>query len=82
MKTIEINDSLIGKRVRGNFTDVAYEGTIIGIVECRDPIYGQISTKGLRVQLDYPIQWGDDEYDVVESTARVKDEWVTSSTQN
>lgn len=75
MKTNEINNSLIGKRVRGNFTEVAYEGTIIGIVEGRDPIHGQICTKGLKIKLDHSIQWGDDEYEVVESTARVMDDW-------
>lgn len=73
MKTKEINKSLIGKRVRGNFTDIAYEGTIIGILESRDPILGQVCTKGLKIQLDHPIQWGDDEYEIVESTPLLKE---------
>lgn len=75
MNTKDVNNSLIGKRVKGKFTDITYEGTIIGILESRDPILGQVCTKGLKIQLDHPIQWGDDEYEVVESTARVIDDW-------
>lgn len=75
MKTKDLSSSLIGKRVRGEFTGVAYEGTIIGIIESSDHILNQVCTKGLKIQLDHPIQWGDDEYEVVESTARVIDDW-------
>lgn len=75
MNTKDVNNSLVGKRVKGKFTDITYEGTIIGTVESRDPILGQVCTKGLKIRLDHPIQWGDDEYEVIESTARVKDDW-------
>lgn len=82
MKTKDVNKTLTGKRVKGIYTGLAYEGTVIGITENRDTYTGQLCSKGLKIELDHPIQWGDDEYNVIESTARVKDDWETSSTRN
>ena len=77
MKNSEVNESLIGKRVKCVFTGLETTGTIIGIVEeyatfsPRKPL----CAKGVRIELDYPIQWGENEFTEYESTARVHDGW-------
>lgn len=77
MKTSEISEALLGKRVKGSFTGLQYEGIIIGIVTEHDNRTGNgaICTKGVKVRLDHPIQWGDSEYEEIESTARTMDEF-------
>lgn len=81
MKTSEVNQSLVGKRVKGIFIGLEVTGTIIGIVE--DLSYpwkpeskdNQVCAKGVRIKLDNPVQWGDFWYKEYESTARVFDDW-------
>ncbi len=83
MRTSDVNDSLIGKRVR--ITDGLYkgEGTIVATVESKDPYSGQVCSKGVRVHLDKPVfqasgygvqhtEWWEDETDM---EARVFDDW-------
>ena len=75
MKTSEVNESLIGKRVKCVFTGLETTGTIIGIVEVHDPRSKELCSKGVKIKLDCPIQWGDYEYNEFESTSRVHDYW-------
>lgn len=77
MKTSEVNESLIGKRVSCVFTGMQTTGTIIGIVHDHDKWSSNrpLCSKGVRIKLDYPIQWGDDEYDEIESTSWLGDEY-------
>ncbi|EFA98154.1 DUF7258 domain-containing protein, partial [Hoylesella timonensis] len=81
MKTSEVNESLIGKRVSCVFTGMQTTGTIIGIVHDYDKWSPNrpLCSKGVRIKLDYPIQWGDDEYDEIETTSRVSDEYGSLS---
>lgn len=76
MQTSEVNESLIGKRASCVFTGIRAMGTIIGVVREYDELYPgrPLCSKGVKIKLDYPIQWGDDEYDEIESTSRVRDE--------
>lgn len=77
MRTKEVNNSLIGKRVKGIFTAMEVTGTIIGIVEERSP-WGpsnEICSKGVRIKLDKPVRWGSETFTQYESTARVSDEF-------
>lgn len=77
MKTSEVNESLIGKRVTCLITGMQSTGTIIGIVHDHDKYFqnSPLCSKGVKIKLDYPIQWGDDEYDEIESISRVLDEY-------
>ena len=68
MKTSEVNESLIGKKVSGIFTAMEVTGTITAIVENK-------YTKGVRIKLDKPVRWGSEAFTQYESTARVEDEW-------
>lgn len=76
MKTSEVNESLIGKLVTCLITGIQTTGTIIGIVHYYDRLSPDrpLCSKGVKIKLDYPIQWGDDEYDEIESISRVLDE--------
>jgi hypothetical protein len=74
MKTSDITKELVGKRVKCITIGEKCEGTIIDIVEEHDPVTGKLCSKGVKIKLDKPVQWGDDLYDVNESTARVSDE--------
>lgn len=84
MKTTEIDNSIIGKRVKGVFTGMEVTGIITDIVDYYsrtwDAINGGFSgdeylcSKGVRIKLDEGIMWGDDIYFDYESTARVDDE--------
>lgn len=77
MKTSEINEGLIGKRVSDIFTGLKVTGTIIGIVEDYDDSNPNrhLCSKGVKIELDHPVLWGEDEYDEFESTSRVSDDW-------
>lgn len=77
MKTSEVNESLIGKRVACVITGMQTTGTIIGVVHDYDKLSPDrpLCSKGVRIKLDYPTQWGDDEYDEIESTSRVSDDY-------
>ena len=76
MKTSEVNESLIGKRVACVITGMQTTGTIIGVVHDYDKLSPDRPpcSKGVRIKLDYPTQWGDDEYDEIESISRVSDD--------
>lgn len=81
MKTLDVNQSLVGRRVKGIFTGLQVTGTIVGIVEDLAMPWkpqseeNKVCTKGVRIKLDKPIQWGPYEYEEYESTARVYDEF-------
>ena len=68
MTTSDINNSLIGKRVKGIFTGMEVRGTITGTVD------NQYSA-GVEIQLDYSVVWGDYTYTNYQSTARKMDEF-------
>lgn len=75
MKTSEVNESLIGRRVKTYYNGTRY-GVIVGIVEDK-------YCKGVRIKLDKPVfwasgygvqhtEWWEHEYD---STARKFDDF-------
>lgn len=68
MKTSEINETLIGRRVSGVLTAQRVTGTITGLEN------GEY-TIGVVVKLDTPVQWGDCIYKQYTSTARKSDGW-------
>lgn len=68
MKTAEVNDNLVGKRVKGIFTSLEITGTII------DLVYDQYST-GIIIKLDNPVNWGGGIFEQYTSTARKHDEF-------
>ena len=68
MRTAEVNEQLVGKKVNGIFTAMPVTGTIIGIVEDK-------YIKGVKIKLDHAVQWGDDFYEDYESVARKCDDW-------
>ena len=81
MKTAEVNQSLVGRRVKGIFTGLQVTGTIVGIVEDLSMPWkpqsdeNKVCAKGVRIKLDKPVNWGDYDYDEYESTARICDDW-------
>ena len=68
MTTSEINISLIGKRVKGNFTAMEVTGTVTEIIDTEH-------SAGVRIELDEPVQWGRCTYTHFDSTARKTDDW-------
>ena len=68
MKTSEVNESLIGKKVSGIFTAMEVTGTITAIVENK-------YTKGVRIKLDNGVNWGGEIYTEYESASRICDEF-------
>lgn len=68
MRTTEVNESLIGKRVAGVFTAMEVTGTITGIVD-------DGFSKGVKIKLDNGVNWGNEIFHEYESTVRVEDEW-------
>lgn len=75
MKTSEINNSLIGKRVNGVFLAMPVTGTIIATVEGRCPVTNDLCSKGVLISLDKPVYDGTGIYTQYESTSRVYDDW-------
>jgi len=75
MKTKEVNENLIGKRVAGVFTAMEVTGTIIGIVREKSLTRDEICSVGVEIKLDEPVRWGDYIYTKYCSTARVSDDW-------
>lgn len=68
MKTVEVNNNLVGKRVKGIFTSLEVTGVITGIYEDK-------YSKGVEIKLDRPVVWGDCSYESYTSTARKHDDW-------
>lgn len=68
MKTVEVNSNLVGKRVKGVFTNLEITGVITGIFENKD-------SKGVVIKLDQPVVWGNYTYENYTSTARKHDDW-------
>lgn len=68
MKTSEVNESLIGKRVEGIAFGEKVTGTVTGVevTDCAAIVY---------FQYDRPIQWGDDFYTKGDNWARLHDEF-------
>lgn len=75
MKTSEVNEALVGRRVSGIYQGSKVTGTVVAIVEDKYTI-------GVRIKLDVPMvvwsgdysteSWVEEEY---ESTARKSDGW-------
>lgn len=75
MKTIEVNEALVGRRVSGICQGSKVTGTVVAIVEDKYTI-------GVRIKLDVPMvvwsgdysteSWVEEEY---ESIARKSDDW-------
>lgn len=74
MRTRDVDESLIGLRVKGVFTGLKVTGVIYDIVEYRNE-QGRVCSKGVMIELDSPVNWGGDWYEAYESTARVEDDW-------
>lgn len=83
MKVTELNSELIGKRVACIHGCCNRQGTIISLVEEKDPVTHKVCSKGVRIQLDEPVffssgygvqhtEWWEHEFN---STARVFDGW-------
>lgn len=68
MKIEQVNQSIIGRRVKGVFTGAQVTGTI-------DKVTETAYTVEVHIVLDKPIWWGDDEYTSYWSTARKEDGW-------
>lgn len=68
MKTTEVNESLVGKKVKGILTSLEVTGVITGIFENE-------YSKGVEIRLDNPVVWGDYTYENYTSTARKHDNW-------
>ena len=68
MKIEEVNQSIIGRRVKGVFTATQVTGTIDKVTESE-------YTVEVHIILDKPVSWGDDEYTSYWSTARKCDGW-------
>ena len=68
MKTSEINNELVGKRVKGVFTGMEVTGIIANIVDNKYSL-------GVEIVLDTPVNWGGDLYKKYQSTARRCDEF-------
>lgn len=68
MRTAEVNENLIGCRVKGVYTGMQTTGVIVKIIG--EPYY-----KGVKIQLDEPINWGGEQYKTYASTARKSDEF-------
>ena len=75
MKTTEINNSIIGKRVKGMFTGLEVTGTINCIIKSHDPHTHELCAIGVEIKLDKNVTWGDCTYDKYISDARVHDEF-------
>ena len=68
MKVSEVNQSIIGRRVKGVFTATQVTGVIDKISESEYSVE-------VHVLLDKPVQWGDDLYTHYWSSARKCDGW-------
>lgn len=68
MTVEEVNKGLIGKRVSGIFTSMRVEGHVSEII---DNEY----SKGVKIELDDPVNWGGYYYHSYTSTARKMDNW-------
>jgi hypothetical protein len=68
MKTSEVNESLIGKKVSGIFTALEVTGTITGIIENE-------YTTGVRIKLVRGDKATGEIYTEYDSTARICDEF-------
>lgn len=68
MKTSEVNESLIGKRVKGIALGLMVTGTItaVEVNDCSAVVY---------FDYDKPVQWGDDFYTHGDNWARLHDEF-------
>lgn len=68
MKIEQVNQSIIGRRVKGIFTGAQVTGTIDKVTETE-------YTVEVHIVLDSPVWWGDFEYTSYWSTARKCDGW-------
>ncbi len=68
MKVQEVNQSIIGRKVKGIFTAMAVTGTITEISEDEYSV-------SVCIELDKPVQWGDEEHKKYWSSARKSDGW-------
>ena len=75
MKTKDIKPELVGKRVNCIAIGEQSTGVITDIIEEHDPVTGHLCSKGVKIKLDKSVQWGEDEFTEITSTARVADNW-------
>lgn len=68
MRVEEVNQSIVGRRVKGVFTAAQVTGTIDKIEETKYSV-------DVHIVLDKPVVWGDDEYTSYWSSARKCDGW-------
>jgi hypothetical protein len=68
MRISEVNPELVGKKVSFIFTGLKASGTI-------QSIYENEYVKGIEVNFDKPIQWGDNFYTQNTFTARLCDDF-------
>ena len=68
MKVSEVSQSIIGRRVKAIFTAMPVTGTITDVSEDKYSV-------SVKIALDRPVQWGDDEYTEYWSSARKSDGW-------
>lgn len=75
MKLKDLNENLIGKKVKGVFLATPVTGTIVGLVEDRSFMTDEVCGRGVKIALDKPIFDGTGAYTGYESTARIPDEF-------
>lgn len=68
MKTSEVTKELVGKKVECVVTGLKVTGVVTGIID-------EEYSKGVIIQLDTPVQWGDDLFTVHHSTSRKSDDF-------
>lgn len=68
MKTSEVTNELVGKKVECVVTGLKVTGVVTGIID-------EEYSKGVIIQLDTPVQWGDDLFTVHYSASRKSDDF-------
>lgn len=68
MKTNEVTNKLINKKVECVVTGLKTTGVVTGIIDNQ-------WSKGVIIKLDTPVQWGDDVFTIWHSTSRKSDDF-------
>lgn len=68
MKTSEVTNELINKKVECVVTGLKTTGVVTGIIDNK-------WSKGVIIKLDDPVQWGEDVFTVHHSTSRKSDDF-------
>lgn len=75
MKTSEVTNELINKKVECVVTGLKTTGIITGVIDNQ-------WSKGVIIKLDTPVQWGDDVFTILHSTSRKSDDFGNLSNTN